>query len=154
LQSLLKQAKAIESELPSTTHVDPIQHRRERFLQALQDQVGLLSNKTTKSARRRRKQADGSFAQTDVDVKVKSWTHSNSKGELVLRPRYGNTDIEFAPGRTALLVGDAKRLPEVLRQLIAATTAGEMDELLTKAAGTRKRPVRRAKKANGPALQA
>ena len=37
--------------------------------------------------------------------------------------------IEFAPGKTAIAVGDKNRVPEVLNAVLAATAAGELDVL-------------------------
>ena len=43
--------------------------------------------------------------------------------------RYGAKPIEFAPGKTAIDVGEKNRVPEVLSAVLAATAAGELDAL-------------------------
>jgi hypothetical protein len=140
LQSLLKTAKAVEAEIVRHTN-DPKQNRREKFMQALSDQLTLLTNASaTKDARRRRKQTDGSYAQQDVKIKLKSWM--KVKGDqTVMTPKYGNTLLEFERGRCALSMPSAK-VPEVIKQLIQATNLGEMDAILQKAADARPKPKR------------
>jgi hypothetical protein len=140
LQSLLKTAKAIEAEV--VKHVnDPKEHRRQKFAAAILDQINMLDGRTTKDARRRRKQPDGSYAQRDVKVKVKSWV---SKESTVLTPKYGNSLLEFEKGKCALAV-TAKSLPDVLKQLLAATQAGELDTILEKVAASRPKPKKKVR---------
>jgi hypothetical protein len=86
LPSLLKQAHAIQVELVRHT-TDPVVHRRGKFVAALKDQLTLLDNaKSSKSARRRRKQPDGTYAQTDVQIKIKPMWREDAKGNVILQP--------------------------------------------------------------------
>jgi hypothetical protein len=142
LQSLLKTAHAIQAELPSRTSNDPMQARRQKFVSALQDQIALLGGTATKQAKRRRK-INGAFKNIVTDVKLKSWL---SKDSTVLTPKYGGALLEFAQGKCALQV-TPKTVEDVLKQLIAATQAGEMDPHLAKAAAGRKRPQKKVKQA-------
>jgi hypothetical protein len=143
LQSLLKTAKAIEAELPSRTSNDPVQSRRQKFIAAVQDQIALLDGSATKQAKRRRKQSNGEFKNVETQVKLKSWL---TKDSTVLTPKYGGALLEFAQDKCALQV-TPKTVEDVLKQLIAATQAGEMDPHLAKAAAARKRPQKKVKQA-------
>jgi hypothetical protein len=147
LPSLLKQAHAIQVELVRHT-TDPVAHRKAKFVAALKDQLTLLDNaKSTKSARRRRKQPDGTYAQTDVQIKIKPMWREDAKGNVILQPRYGNSNIEFEKGKVALMAGEKSKLSGVIKQLITAVEQGELDQLLAKASEGRKRPKSKVKQA-------
>lgn len=154
LASLLKVARAIETKLPSRVSSDPREARRQKFAHSLNEQLMVAENAgAQKQARKRRKQPNGEFKNVEASLPIRSMFCQNSKGEWILSPRYGHQYLEFERGKCSLLVGDRKQLPEGLKKLIAATTAGELGDLLAKASQKKVKKTANTRK-NGPAATA
>ncbi|MEK9752378.1 MAG: hypothetical protein VW338_04095, partial [Rhodospirillaceae bacterium] len=70
---------------------------------------------------------------TEVARRVSPWWVTDAKGDVYLSVRSGLKRIEFERGKTAIRVGAPSKLESVLKTLISATEAGEMDALMARA---------------------
>lgn len=63
----------------------------------------------------------------EVAVRIKPWFRTGERGETLLSINYGSRQIEIAKGKTAIDVGDARNLVNVLDTVISAIKNGELD---------------------------
>ena len=63
----------------------------------------------------------------EVPVRIKAWFWTGEKGETLLAIHYGSKQIELQKGKTAIDVGDAAKLCDVLDTVIDAVRNGELD---------------------------
>lgn len=63
----------------------------------------------------------------EVSVRIKPWFWTGEKGECLLSINYGSKQIELQKGKTAIDVGGAEHLVNVLDTVIAAVKNGELD---------------------------
>ncbi len=63
----------------------------------------------------------------EVAVRIKPWFWTGERGEILLSINYGSKQIEIAKGKTAIDVGDARNLVNVLDTVISAIKNGELD---------------------------
>jgi hypothetical protein len=72
--------------------------------------------------------------QVEKKQSVRPWRRADSAGDVVLRIYYGTKPIEFEKGKPAIAVPSRDRLSALIDALIAAAKAGELDEVMTRAA--------------------
>ena len=105
--------------------------RRKRLIEKLEDQRKLAADATYKITRKRWiKDTSGEKALVEVQRPVRPWWREDEKGNIFLLPRYGVQSIEIEKGKPAIVVGAKSKLDAVLKTLIAATEAGELDAVL------------------------
>ena len=109
---------------------DPVVRRRAKLMERLQLQIDLFANPELKITEQRWQQTpDGSKQLLPRHKRIKRWWRTDITGNTTLVIRYGAKPIEFAPGKTAIAVGEKNRVTEVLCAVLAATAAGELDTL-------------------------
>jgi hypothetical protein len=112
------------------TILDPVVRRRAKLMERLRLQIELFANPELKITEQRWQQTpDGTKQLLPRHKRIKRWWRTDYLGHTTLVVRYGAKPIEFAPGKTAIAVGDKNRVPEVLNAVLAATAAGELDVL-------------------------
>lgn len=109
---------------------DPVVRRRAKLMERIRLQQELFANPELKITQQTWQQApDGTKQLLPRHKRIKRWWRTDHTGNTTLVVRYGAKPIEFAPGKTAIAVGDKQRVPEVLNAVLAATAAGELDAL-------------------------
>ena len=109
---------------------DPVVRRRAKLMERLRLQMELFANPELKITQQTWQQTpDGTKQLLPRHKRIKRWWRTDHLGQTTLVIRYGAKPIEFAPGKTAIAVGDKQRVPEVLNAVLAATAAGELDSL-------------------------
>jgi hypothetical protein len=104
--------------------------RRAKLMERLQLQIDLFANPELKITEQKWQQTpDGTKQLLPRHNRIKRCWRTDHLGQTTLVVRYGPKPIEFAPGKTAIAVGDKNRVPEVLSAVLAATAAGELDAL-------------------------
>ena len=110
----------------------PEQHRRGKLLDRLQEQKSLLANPNFTRTLNRWVTHDGNRVREPQHVKVKPWWSRTLEGRVVLIPKFGLRPIEFEKGKPGTLLEKEASIGETLDALIAATNAGELDQLLAR----------------------
>lgn len=80
---------------------------------------------------------DGEKILVNRPKRMKPWWMKDASGAITLVIRYGNKPFEIEKGKAAVEVGQMEKLPEVLKTLMEATRAGELDDLLASGAKIR-----------------
>ena len=126
----MSKLKALNFITAPKTINDPVVRRRAKLMERLQLQIDLFANPLLKITEQRWQQSpDGTKQLLPRHKRIKRWWRTDLTGNTTLIVRYGARPIEFAPGKTAIAVGDKDRVPEVLSAVLAATAAGELDAL-------------------------
>jgi hypothetical protein len=126
----MSKLKALNFITAPKTINDPVVRRRAKLMERLQLQIDLFANPLLKITEQRWQQIpDGTKQLLPRHKRIKRWWRTDITGNTTLVIRYGAKPIEFAPGKTAIAVGDKDRVPEVLSAVLAATAAGELDAL-------------------------
>ena len=126
----MSKLKALNFIAAPKTINDPIVRRRAKLMERLQLQIDLFANPELKITQQTWQQTpDGTKQLLPRHKRIKRWWRTDHLGQTTLVVRYGAKPIEFAPGKTAIAVGDKNRVPEVLSAVLAATAAGELDAL-------------------------
>jgi hypothetical protein len=138
--SLLKQLKFSAAPVRGTP--DPKIHRRARFMEHLEEQLAmadasLKGEHFTKSRQKWMTDEAGNKTLVTRARRMKAWWTQDPVGAVTLVIRYGNKPFEIEKGKAAVEVGAKEKLPDVLKTLIEATRAGELDDLLASGAKTR-----------------
>ena len=136
MSSILSSLKLISAK--QQVSVDPSQFRREKLSRMLREQILLANaymNNTTYQATRKKRVCDenGVVQIVEVPKPIKTWWFTTIDNKVALTVRYGNRQIEFAKGKNAIEVSDAKNLLQTLEKLEKATLEGLLDEQLTQA---------------------
>ena len=106
-------------------------HRRLRLIDRLEEQRRLAKDPSyTEVVKRTKVAEDGAKVTVDHARRVRPWWTTDATGSVMLTVRVGLQILEFEKGRSAIAVGSADGLDDVLATLIAATHAGELDGLL------------------------
>ncbi len=117
--------------VPKSSALNPIQIRRSRLIERLEEQKRLATDPSfTPVSKRWKKNPDGSRAFVDYYRHLKPWWRADEAGSLILTVKVGLKTLEFEKGKTGIAVGAPERLGSVLETLIAATRAGELDRFL------------------------
>ena len=126
----MSKLKALNFITAPKTINDPIVRRRAKLMERLQLQIELFANPELKITEQKWQQTpDGTKQLLPRHKRIKRWWRTDHLGQTTLVVRYGAKPIEFAPGKTAIAVGDKNCVPEVLSAVLAATAAGELDAL-------------------------
>ncbi len=136
MSSVLSSLKLISAK--RQTSIDPVLFRRQKLSKMLQEQISLatayMNNTTYTATQKKRVRDENGFVQVvDAQKKVKAWWFTSSDNKVALTVRYGNRQIEFAKGKNAIEISDAKNLIVTLEKLEQATLEGHLDEQLTQA---------------------
>ncbi len=136
MSSVLSSLKLISAK--KQTSVDPILFRRQKLSKMLQEQISLatayMNNTTFQATRTKRVRDENGLVQVlEVQKRVKAWWFTASDNKVALTVRYGNRAIEFAKGKNAIEISDAKNLLATLEKLEQAVLEGHLDEQLTQA---------------------
>ena len=110
---------------------DPVLVRRARLIQRLEQQKALAEDPNyTRTVSKRVRNEDGATERIDVQKKVRPWWKQDVIGGVKLSVRHGGKPVEFAKGKTAIVVASKEELPATIGTLIEAVRAGELDEQL------------------------
>lgn len=136
MSSVLSSLKLISAK--RQTSIDPVLFRRQQLSKMLQEQILLatafMNNTSYQPTRKKRVKDENGFVQVvDAPKRVKAWWFTTSDNKVALTVRYGNRQIEFAKGKNAIEVTDAKNLLATLEKIEQATLEGHLDEQLTQA---------------------
>jgi hypothetical protein len=120
--------------VPRAVNATPEQQRRNKLLVHLREQKAIAvadSEGRLHSVKKRRWELteDGDKFQIEVEKRLKRWWQTTDKG-VALTVRWGNKQIEFEKGKTAILVEGAAQLPSVFDQLILGAANGDFDKFI------------------------
>lgn len=120
--------------VPRAANATPEQQRRNKLLVHLREQKAIATadlEGRLHSVKKRRWELteDGDKYQVEVDKRLKRWWQETDKG-VALTVRWGNKQIEFEKGKTAIQVENAEQLPAVFDNLILAAANGEFDKFI------------------------
>lgn len=105
--------------------------RRQRMVERLEEQLKLVADPSfTITVRRWIKDAQGVKQPFDRVKRIKPWWKADGNGSLVLVLKNGLKSIELEKGKPGIAVGAPAALEGVLKTVIAATKAGELDGFL------------------------
>jgi hypothetical protein len=85
------------------------------------------------------KDESGVEARREVPKRIKRWWAQNLDGTVQLTIRYGSTAIELAKGKTAIECATASDIAPTLEKVKEAVLVGELDRMLDKQVGPRKK---------------
>jgi len=69
---------------------------------------------------------------------IRHWYWRDSTGAVRIAVRVSNKRVELAKGMTDIIVGNDKELPTVIKHIIDAVNAGELDKVIEDAVKARK----------------
>ena len=113
---------------------DPVQIRRAKFVERLEEQKLLLKDPNHVRTVQRWTKVDGERQATTKQQAVRPWWKTDASGQVVMSVKFGAKPIEFEKGKAGIAVGSKEKLPAVIDALIAAVRAGELDEVFGQAA--------------------
>lgn len=121
--------------VPRAATASPEQHRRNKLIAHLQEQLAMAHAEMdgTAYAVKKRKwelTEDGQKYLVEVDKRLKRWWSKAADGTLVLSVRWGSKQIEFERGKAGIAVKDIAAVVATLDKLIGAVEAGEMDSMI------------------------
>ncbi|AWB47898.1 hypothetical protein HYN69_04670 [Gemmobacter aquarius] len=107
------------------------QQRRAKLVEQLQEQLKMaeaLLNGTTHERTKSTwaKDAEGNRVRVQKPVRVRAWWEVAGNA-VQFGLRYGAVPLQLQPGKSAVEVAKLAELPAVIKLLIAAAEAGEMD---------------------------
>jgi hypothetical protein len=129
--------------LPKAEH-SPVQLRRSRLIERLEDQKSLLKDPAYVRVVQRWKKQDGERVLTEKKLPVRPWWRTDERGQVVFFVRIGWKPLEFEKGKAGVVAGTKEKLPVVIDTLIGAVRAGELDPMLEQAKTARPAPKKRA----------
>jgi hypothetical protein len=129
--------------LPKAEH-SPVQLRRSRLIERLEDQKSLLKNPAYIRVVQRWKKQGGQRVLTEKKLPVRPWWRTDEKGQVVFFVRVGWKPLEFEQGKAGVVAGTMEKLPAVIDTLIGAVRAGELDPMLEHAKTAHPAPKRKA----------
>lgn len=127
----------------------PEQQRRNKLIAHLQEQMSMAradmdGNSFSVKKRRWEHTEDGQKFLIEVEKRLKRWWSKDHNGNIVLTVRWGAKPIEFDKGKSGIALSDMSALVSTLDKLIAATQAGELDEIIARMNKQRMVPKRKA----------
>lgn len=138
MTTILQSLKLVAATRPH--HVPPVVRRRNKLIATLEQQVQAAQArergeqaKITRSMRKRDR-VSGEMREFERSSYIREnwWVADN--GQVHLEVRYGVRCLEFAKGKTAILVGERDKLVPTLEMLKRAVENGEFDMQLNNAA--------------------
>jgi hypothetical protein len=115
---------------------DPVQARRAKFVERLEEQKLLVKDPNHVRTVQRWTKVDGERQATTKQQAVRPWWKTDSSGQVIMSIKFGAKPVEFEKGKAGITVGSKDKLPAVIDALIAAVRAGELDEVFGQAAKT------------------
>ncbi len=82
---------------------------------------------------------DGVKVRKQINKPIKTWYWRDSVGQVRFSVRVANKRIELSKGKSDIVVGGDKELPQVLATVLKAVEAGELDKAVTAAVNARKK---------------
>lgn len=138
--SLTKSLRLVQAERPR--HYDPIATRRRKMIEKLDEQMSGLMQEgegmkpSRRTSRRVRDSETGMLVLRELDQVVKPWWWRDAQGKFFMQLRYGTRPIELVKGKPAIQAESREAMEQVLREIIAAVQAGELDAHLKETAET------------------
>lgn len=128
--SFLKNLKIVAA--PSKLLVSPEQHRRNKCVVKLTEQMEMAEAELAGKTYERMKKAwvtdeNGDRTKISRPARLKQWWSKDASGNVVLRVFYGSKPVELQKGKIAIEVGGMEKLPAVFTALKNAILAGELD---------------------------
>ena len=127
--SFMKNLKIVAA--PSKQLVSPEQHRRNKCVVKLTEQIEMadaeLSGKTFERMKRAWVTENGERKRVERPARLKKWWSKDAGGSVILRIFYGSKPVELQRGKAAIEVGAMEKLPVVLKAVKEAIVAGELD---------------------------
>ncbi len=80
----------------------------------------------------------GERVRKEVPVRFRTWFWKDELGNYMLEVRYGNKRLELKPKKSAIEIGEAKKLVPTIETLRDAVNAGELDKFLKAAKSSRR----------------
>ena len=114
------------------------QERRKKLTEQLklaEAALGDMTYKRTKAAWET--DADGNRRRVQRPVKLRQWWTVGDGGTVQFGVRYGAVPLQLQPGKTAVEVTKLADLPVVIKTLLQAFEAGELDTAVAAAMGSR-----------------
>ena len=118
--------------LPKAEH-SPVQLRRSRLIERLEDQKSLLKDPAYVRVVQRWKKQDGERVLTERKLSVRPWWRTDERGQVVFFVRIGWKPLEFEKGKAGVVAGTMEKLPGIIDTLIGSVRAGELDPMLEQA---------------------
>ncbi len=118
---------------------DPIQIRRSRLVERLEEQKVLLADPSLVRTTQRTVKENGEKRIVPHQFKVKPWWRTDDVGRVFMSIKFAGRPVEFEKGKSAVAVPSKDKLSSVIDTLITATNAGELDEAL--ASASKQRPL-------------
>ena len=118
------------------------QERRNKLAEQLTEQLKLAEAALGGVTYQRTKaawdtDADGNRYRVQRPVKLRQWWTVADGGTVQLGVRYGAVPLQLQPGKTAVEVAKLADLPAVIKTLLQAVEAGELDAAVAAAMGLR-----------------
>lgn len=123
---------------------DPVNMRRAKFIEKLEEQKLLLADPGYVRTVQRTAEIDGQKQAVVRKQRVRPWWKTDPTGQIVMSVKFGSKPIEFEKGKAGIAVPSKDKLPTVINTLIEAVRAGELDELFTQASKSRPIPKKKA----------
>lgn len=127
--SFLKNLKIVAA--PSKQLVSPEQHRRNKCVVKLAEQIEMaeaeLAGKTFERMKRAWITENGERKRVERPARIKRWWSKDANGNYILRVFYGSKPVELQRGKVAIEVGAMEKLPVVLKAVKEAIVSGELD---------------------------
>jgi hypothetical protein len=129
--SALTSLKLIAAKRPM--QLSPIVQRRNKVINRLWEQIELAKAKQdgkTYAPTKLRTVKDNATGETKtitVPKRIKEWWFVSNDGKLCVSLKYGSKIVEFAKGKTAVELAEAKDLLVTLETLKLAVESGELD---------------------------
>ena len=124
---------------PEKISDNPELKRREKLLSRLDQQLAManahIKGETYTCYREKRQKNPESGIQEKVQIpkNVAKWFYKRG-GQYYLEVRFANKPLELSKGNHAIEVGEVENLATVIKTVIDAVVAGELDKLLTESA--------------------
>ncbi len=117
--------------------------RRDKMVSQLTEQLKVVEAVLGGPAYVRKKviwetDAEGNRKQAEADARVRQWWQEQENGTVQFAVRYGTKPLEMRAGLAAVEVAKLAELPVIIKTLIVAVQAGELDTQMAMAAVGRK----------------
>lgn len=119
----------------------PMVQRRAKLTGKLQDQIAAAKAAAegaiyaSKRAKFVQDSETGERKQIEIATRVKPWWWKSQTGKVMVAVRYGAKQIEIAPKKNAIEVGNMTDLIAALEAVKEAVAAGELDAQIEQASG-------------------
>ena len=115
--------------MPKTSG-NPIVGRRAKLISRLEEQRSIAQDPNYVRVSQRWRKENGEKQLVETKQRVRPWWRTDVTGATVLSIRYGLKAVEIEKGKPGIVVPSKEKLVSVIDTMIAATRAGELDDLL------------------------